>query len=568
TVVQRYDPAALDALRYREQIFGLPVAMDTLVLYYDTTLVAQPPTSLDGLLAEAAKGRLVAMTTNFVDAFWGVSAFGGSLFDDEGRVILDRGGFANWLAWLKEARDAPGMLLDSDRGVLRNRFVEDGVAYYIGYASEYTLIVEGTEENPGKGEDQVGVAVLPAGPTSGAAPFLNVQGFLFSSVSSDNQRAIALEFAKFITNAEQQSTLMRETRLVPANNRVRVNPRLDPVVASFTAQARAAVPMLNLPEMDAVLQYGGDAYTRVLEGVLDPAEASVSVTSAINQANGFDAVAAIDQQCTAIGTIYLGYVADPRQEAALSTVLQQLEQECPLVIVNAVPIDIGLASSVGNVDAQVALTNPLDIGMMDGRSVDALAARLATVLPSEGRLDLLLLPHRWIPALAERQQLRDLSTVLAAETLQRFRPAAVDAMRYQGKLYGLPYTINLDALYYNRTLVSEPAHTLDELLQQVGSGTPVVLDSTFRHSFWGIATFGGRLLDEQGLIALGNGPLVDWLQWLASARNNANLTVTADRAAFLAQFLDATSAYYVGGPEMLLPLQQQLGIETVGVARL
>ena len=44
-----------------------------------------------------------------------VQAFGGRLFGEEYRVILDRGGFANWLAWLKDARDTPGMILDSNR---------------------------------------------------------------------------------------------------------------------------------------------------------------------------------------------------------------------------------------------------------------------------------------------------------------------------------------------------------------------------------------------------------------------------------------------------------------------
>lgn len=610
SIVQRYNPAALQSLQYGDWTYGLPIAMDTLMLYYDNRLVEQPATTLDGLLAEAAQGRLVAMTTSFVDAFWGVNAFGGSLFDEERRVILDQGGFANWLAWLKEARDAPGMLLDSNREVLRNRFIEDGVAYYVGYASEYSTIIDGinraaansagadnatvdsatvssatvgsaavdsTEGTVGKGEKNIGVAVLPAGPTGGAAPFLSVQGLLFSSISSENQRLIALEFAKFLTNVEQQSTLMRETRLVPANNRVRVNPRLDPIVANFLAQARVAVPIRNISEMDAVFRYGGDAYTRVLEGVLDPAEASVTVTAAINQANGFDMVADTTQECSFIGTIYLGYVATARQEAALTSALSQLQQQCPFLIVEAEPIDLMSSASDGaanalsagnSVEAGVSLTTTLDLSLLDASTIEMLASRLSTVLTTEGRLDLLLTPHRLIPALADRAQLRDLSTIVAAETLQRYRPAAVDAMRYQGKLYGLPMSINLDALYYNRSLVSEPAHTLDELLQQASAGVPVTLDTTFRHAFWGGATFGGRLLDEQGELAIREEPFINWLRWLEDARANANLGLTPDRETLLTRFINGEAAYYIAGTEMLQPLQRQMGADVVGVARL
>ncbi len=569
STLQRYEPASLDSLRYEDDLFGLPAALDTLILYYSTALVEQPVTTLDALLAEAAQGRVVAMSTNFTDAFWGVQAFGGSLLDADYRVILDRGGFANWLAWLREARDAPGMLLDSNREALRTRFIEDGVAYYVGYASEYSLIVDGTEEMAGKGADGVGVAVLPAGPNGGAAPFLTVQAFLFSTVSSENQRTLALELAKFVTNAEQQSTMMRETLLVPANNRVRVNPRLNPIVANFTAQARAAVPILNIPQMDAVFRFGGDAYTRVLEGGLDPAEASTAVTAAINEANQIESVAVSGQQCTNVGTIYLGYLPGERREAALTQVLRQLQRECPTVIVNAVPITIDTATvSLTGENTNTVGTTTVDAATLDATAADDVSGRLATALAADGRLDLILAPHRWIPELVAKEQLHDLSTLIDAETLQRYRPVAVDAMRYQGRLYGLPMAVTLDVLYYNRSLVAEPARTLDELQQQAAAGLPVALDYTFRHAFWGIPTFGGQLLDEEGQVALGEESFVNWLTWLQRGRDESNLLLLPDRPSALAHFLDQSSAYYVGGPELLQQLQAALGTDVVGVARL
>ncbi len=578
--VQRYDPAALDSLRYANGLFGLPTTMDTLVLYYDTTLVEQPAATLDALLAEAAQGRVVAMSTNFTDAFWGVQAFGGSLFDADHRVILDRGGFANWLAWLKEARDAPGMLLDSSREVLRNRFIEGNVAYYVGYASEYSMIIDGTPEQkanaandndappPGKAEEAVGVAMLPTGPTGGAAPFLTVQAFLFSAVSSDNQRTLALELAKFVTNAEQQSTLMRETRLIPANNRVRVNPRLNPLVAVFTAQARAAVPILNIPEMDAVFRFGGDAYTRVLEGVLDPAEASTTVTAAINEANNVEAVAATGLQCNSVGTLYIGYLLGQRREAALTTLLDRLHRDCPSIIVNALPIAFEPATVTLTGDTPNPLPTAVDAATLDATAADEVSARLATALAAEGRLDLLLVPHRWIPTLVAKEQLRDLSSMIDAETLQRYRPVAVDAMRYQGGLYGLPMSVNLDALYYNRNLVVEPARTLDEVQQQAAAGIPVALDYTFRHAYWGIPAFGGQLLDAQGQLALSPSSVTNWLQWLQHMRDEANLQLLAERSVLLTSFLEQKSAYYIAGPELLQQLQGTLGAANVGVARL
>jgi maltose-binding protein MalE len=210
----------------------------------------------------------------------------------------------------------------------------------------------------------------------------------------------------------------------------------------------------------------------------------------------------------------------------------------------------------------------LDALTLDASAADAVSARLATALAAEGRLDLLLVPHRWIPTLVANEELRELSTLIDAETLQRYRPVAVEAMRYQGGLYGLPLTVNLDVLYYNRTLVEEPARTLAELQQQAAAGTPIALDYTFRHAFWGIPAFGGQLIDAQGQLALGQGSFVNWLSWLQQARDTANLLLLPDRSVLLTRFLNRNSAYYVAGPAALPQLQAALGADTVGVARL
>lgn len=301
TTSERYLPAATAALRYQDDLYGLPVALETMVLYYDRRQVEQPTTTLAELLAAATEGQLVEIGTSFFDAFWGVAAFGGQLFDREQQVILDQGGFAEWLAWLKAARETPGMILETNRTSLLTRFVEGAIAYYVGSSSEYSAILAGrTDETTGVAPvDEIGVARLPAGPQGNAAPFLQVQALLFSTVSSRNQRRLALEVAHFVTNAEQQTTLMRAARLIPANRRVRVNARLEPVSAILVAQARAAVPLPNLPALDDISRLGNDAYAQVLEGVLDPTTAAANLSAAINEANRLPGVGALPSACEA-----------------------------------------------------------------------------------------------------------------------------------------------------------------------------------------------------------------------------------------------------------------------------
>jgi len=316
-LLARYLPASIISLRYQNGLYGLPVTLDTMILYYNRQQVKQPPTTLADLLAAANASQLVEMSTTFLDAFWGVRAFGGQLFDAEQRVILDQGGFAHWLGWLKAARETPGMILESNRASLHERFVSEGITYYVGSTREYSTMLArkrgktAATANSGIADpsavaqmaidpaivDQIGVALLPSGPEGDAGPFLQVQALLFSTASSTNQRTLALALAHFMTNAEQQATLMREAWLIPANQRVQVNPRLEPVSAIFVAQAHKALPLPNATEMDAVFRLGNGVYAQVLEGLLDPATAAISLTVTINEANGFTSLAGLPSEC-------------------------------------------------------------------------------------------------------------------------------------------------------------------------------------------------------------------------------------------------------------------------------
>jgi hypothetical protein len=116
----RFMPDALALLEVDDRLYGLPESVNTSVLFYNKRLVEQPATTLDALLAEATSGNYVGMSADFADAFWGVGTFGGRLFADDGRIMLDRGGFANWLEWLKNVGERPGVVVDGDLAFLRS----------------------------------------------------------------------------------------------------------------------------------------------------------------------------------------------------------------------------------------------------------------------------------------------------------------------------------------------------------------------------------------------------------------------------------------------------------------
>lgn len=531
SATERYTPVALETVRYQDRLYGLPAAINVMALFYRTGLVEQPATTLDALLAEAAQGRIVALPTSFFDAFWGVAAFGGRLVDEEGRVVLDRGGFANWLDWLKNAREAPGMILDSNREVLRNRFVDDGVAYYAGYAAEYNALVDAL------GAEAIGVAPLPNGPTGSAGPLLTTQALLFSAVSSANQRQLALELATFITNAEQEATLMRSGRLVPANGRVRVNSRLNPDIANFVAQARSAIPVTNSPLLDEVFTNGADAYTKALEGVLESTEAAYEITSTINEINGFDPSDAPQFGCQGVGTIDFVHTLAGVAAEAFDELLQRFRAQCPILIIRSEQVE-----------------------------PDDLVARLSAAKQGGSGIDLVLAPQSALRDLLAAGLVADLTPYVDNETLQRYRPEAVSALRWQNGLYGLPVGLDLNALYFNRSLVPNPAQTLADLRGQAEQGAPIQLDVRFGQAFWGVGAMGGRLYDDDGKVFIDQPAFTEWLTWLSAAQSEANLLTTRASDELLANFIAGRSAYLIGGAEHLPALQAQMSTDAFGLA--
>lgn len=532
-VVARYNPAIFSMLQVEEQSYGLPLSLDTMGVYVNKQLVENPATSLAELLEQANADTGVLIPINFTDAFWGIQAFGGQLFNEDGQAILDQGGFANWLAWLRDARNAPGMIQDTNRDLLRQRFLAGEAGYYMGYASELNEIMAAL------GAENVAVMPQPNGPVGPAGPFVSSQAFLFNTSSSRNQRLLATELAKFVTNAEQSSRLMRQVRAVPANANVRINPRLFPLVAAFATQARNGIPYPTNPEFAAVVRLGNEAYVRTLEGGESPSEVAFAINNSINEANGFATLSQPTYACNGLGTLTLAHTwQQPEQLDALDQLVARFRDQCPLIIVEPQRILLSTLARQFSVDAE---ESNLTLALVTQE-------QLATLLASEA-------------------QLRNLSNLISADLLQRFSPIAIEAMRSQGALYGLPLALHTDALYYNRQLVPAPAQTLDDLRSQAMSGMPIVLDVRFERAFWGVRAFGGQLFAADGAALLDQGGLAEWLAWLVESRDNYGIQLSDDGDDLLRRFANGESAYYVGGAEMFTTLQETLG-DNLGVALL
>lgn len=533
---ENYLSSALASLTYEQALYGLPLALRPMALYYNTALVDRPAATLDEWLAQTANGRSAAINVNFSAVFWGIQAFGGDLFDDTGRTVLDQGGFANWLSWLRNAQAAPGMILSRDVDSLRDLFFSGKAAYYTGSPDDLQAA------RAALGADGVSVAVLPAGPNGPSGPLLHVEAIYFNQATPAAQTRQALLLAAFLTNATQSTTLMRELGRVPANRTVPVDPRLHPAEAGFAAQARTAVPVPHLPQAALVFSRGDEITRSVLEGVLDVTEASVRLTNEVNDAFGYDRLGAPQEVCRASGVINVWQVEDGRLASVLRQTAADYMRRCPnaFVVVSEQP----------------------------QATIETIYGQPTPRQSQNTRASLILGPDSWLLTFAQAGSIQPLTGLLSAEMRQRFVPAALSTVEMGGDLYGVPYWLELDVLYYNSQLVSDPPATLAELRQKASEGRRVALTLDFRRAYWGATAFGAQLFTPTYRLALAQTGFADWLAWLEQAQREPNILLMQDLAQAQAAFVAGEVAMLIGPASMLGALEAQMTPDALRVTRL
>jgi arabinogalactan oligomer / maltooligosaccharide transport system substrate-binding protein len=276
-----YWPAAVDNLRWNGQLYGLPTDFELVSLFVNSALApgGAPATTADMLAqAQAAPTQGAGFYNSLYHLFWGLPAYGGRLFDENGAVVLDQGGdVAGYLAWLRQMSETQGSYVDTDYGMLLDRFKKGEFAYFVDGPWAIDELSAALGSN-------LAVASLPAGPLGPAQPWLHADGVMLNPSTAPEQQRLALLFAQHLTSAESGATLARLAKRLPANRNAVSGD--NPLLQGFMNQAATAQAMPNRPEMEEVWGYAGDMVVKVVDGNADPSATVQETAALINEANG------------------------------------------------------------------------------------------------------------------------------------------------------------------------------------------------------------------------------------------------------------------------------------------
>ena len=265
---ERFGDRALGLMAYRGSLWGLPLALKSLALFYRTDLVAKPPATTDELIALKMPPHTFTLAYASPDLFahapW-LHGFGGRVVDDRDQLAIASPEAAHALEFARDLvvrRVAPE---DAQNSQVASMFNEKRVA----------MILQGPWGMQDIAPDVPWqVAPLPVVSATGkpAAPFLGAEGILMSAQAHDKEAAFAVMDA---LTSDESAIARAQARQVVANPRAYDDPEVarDPVLRAFRAQLANTVAMPSSGVMRSVWDPYRNAIGEVLAGRAEPAKA-------------------------------------------------------------------------------------------------------------------------------------------------------------------------------------------------------------------------------------------------------------------------------------------------------
>lgn len=287
-VRERLLPGMLDAMSYKGGVYGLPINFKSTTLIYNKDLVKTPPKTSTELvtmakaLTNAQSGRygLAYWYTNFYFHAGLMNAFGGAVFDKDGKLTINSpatiASLNQMMTWYK----TDGILPTEPSEALIAAMFNEGKAAMVINGPWFVGDIDK--------KINVGFAPLPMidAAKKPMRPWLTVEGAYVAA--SSGKKETAYELAKFLTSEEAGLVMAIEGRQLHTNKNVYNDKRVsgDPVLMAFRSQLDAAEVMPNRPEMTMVWSPATTAMNKIVKGNATPEaamkEAAATIQESIN----------------------------------------------------------------------------------------------------------------------------------------------------------------------------------------------------------------------------------------------------------------------------------------------
>jgi len=263
-----FAPASIEAVSFRDTVWGVPIAVKSVALFQNRGLVAETPTTFEGVLEAGRAVTDVAIAYEAGEFYFHaplLHAFGGRPLAEDGSPTLDTPEVIASLEYAARLTASGDLPPEADGATVSTLFNEQRVAFVISGPWFLGEIKEGVDFT---------VAPLPRLEEAGAPlqPYLTVEA-LFRAAHADAPESAITGLVGAIAGLDGSTLRATRGRQIPALVAARAVPEIasDPVLAAFAAQSDTAVAMPNRPEMSFVWEPAARALRAALRGK-DPGE--------------------------------------------------------------------------------------------------------------------------------------------------------------------------------------------------------------------------------------------------------------------------------------------------------
>lgn len=244
-----YADIAVNAVTYDGKVYGMPISMDTYVLYYNKDKIKVPPTTIEELIAEGKKVGFQFDINNIYYSYPFLDMFGAYIFGEKNGVydFTDRG-------------------LVNDNAIKGYKFLQDMIAKYNLIPNESKFSLSDAKENFKSGKIGLyisrlwdvdsfknlkmnfGVATLPKSGNKYLRTIDDVDTAFVSSKSKNKKESWdLLKYISDSTAIEFYNTSKRIPVTKDALNDSRI--KNDPIMGPAAEQAQRSNLVINIPEL-------------------------------------------------------------------------------------------------------------------------------------------------------------------------------------------------------------------------------------------------------------------------------------------------------------------------------
>lgn len=257
-----FTPSAINAYQLKGQTYGVPKAVETLVLIYNKDLLPQAPATLDEYYslskAERAKGKygLLAKFDEVYYAYGAMASMGGYIFGKDAKgeinvedIGLNKPGSVEAITYLKkfyaDGLFPAGIVGDNGLNAIDSLFTEKKAAAVITGPWAFQPY-----EAAGINYGVKALPLLPNGKPMSS--FLGVKGYAVSTYSK--QKPLAEKFITFINQPKYAKVRYEVTKEIPALTALVNDPMIknDEKANAVAEQSTRATAMPGVPEMQEV----------------------------------------------------------------------------------------------------------------------------------------------------------------------------------------------------------------------------------------------------------------------------------------------------------------------------